>query len=270
MRTWTMIAALALLFGCASLALAQGGDPFPPEKPKEGPQEGPEEGPEEGPKEAPKPPPEEKKPLDERKRKFMESFQRRLTEIQKDETSPEREEVARLEDLKRDYKKKLDNSEEELGRAKKVVIESFKKLVDRNKEPEEVETRCEVIWLDYLRKSRDNKAAIYEYNRALKGLGRRINFIRAREVERDFPSLDYQKYYAADNIEIYAEEEGLDFDVFGGKKSHVSYYALLKDFVLEVTGGGRGNDEVIEKMVDEPPLIRLYKRWRARAASRKK
>ena len=59
-------------------------------------------------------------------------------------------------------------------------------------------------------------------------------------------------------------------DVFGGKKSHVSYYALLKDFVLEVTGGGRGNDMVIEKMVVEPPLIRLYNRWRARTANRGK
>jgi hypothetical protein len=160
-----MLAALMLLLGFGSLALAQGGG-----EPAEGP----------GEEAAPAPKDEEELPLDERKKRFMDDFQRRFSDIQKDDTSPERKEIARLEDLKKDYAAKLQKAEGDLDRSKNVVIDSFKKLVQRNKDPEEVETRCESIWIDYLRQSRDNKTAVFEYQRGVKGIDRRINFIRKR------------------------------------------------------------------------------------------
>jgi len=250
MRSLAMLAALALLLGFGSLALAQGES-----EPAEGP----------GEEAAPAPKDEEELPLDERKKRYMEGFQRRFSDIQKDDTSPERKEIARLEDLKKDYEVKLTKAESDLDRSKNVVIDSFKKLVQRNKDPEEVETRCESIWIDYLRQSRDNKTAVFEYQRGVHGIDRRINFIRKREVERDLPGLDYQKYYKVDDLEVYGEDEGLDFNVFGRQKSSVSYYELLKDFVLQMSGGGRGDDRIIEKYLEEPPLVRLWKDWRKRA-----
>ncbi|GEM_PF-2571537 len=248
MRMLTTLAALALLLALGGRAFAQG-EADPPGEPGD------------------EKPAEEKKwkSLDERKRAFMDSFGRRLAEIGKEKASPEQEEIARLESLKRDYEQKLTKAQDNLDRARNVVINSFKELVNRKKDKEEIETSCESIWLDYLRLSRDNKAAIYEYERALKGVDRRINFIRQREIERgNLPGLDYQKYYTADNLEIYEEDEGLDMTIFGAEKSHVSYYSLLKDFVLQMTGGGRGADKVIEKRAMDPPLVQMWKEWKQR------
>lgn len=215
---------------------------------------------------APAKPEENGQALRERKKQFMENFDRRLSDVRKEETSPERKEIARLEDLKKDYQGNLRTSEEELDRSKQVVLTSFKELVERNKDRTDVESRCESIWLDYMRQSRDKKTAIFEYKAAVKGLDRRINFLRKREVERDLPGLNYQKYYTVDNLEVYGEDEGLDFNVFGEKKSHVSYYALLKEFVLEMSGKGRGDDGAVEKWVEEPPLVTKFKEWQRRAA----
>ncbi|MHC4781357.1 MAG: hypothetical protein ACYTFG_22510 [Planctomycetota bacterium] len=253
MKGLLAVVTVGLVLGAGSAVWAQGEETPPPS----------------GEEAAPPAKEENGKPLAERKRAFMDSFSRRLSGIRKDETSPERKEIARLEDLKKDYKEKLDTSENDLNRSKKVVIDSFKKLVTRNKDKDDVEARCETMWLDYLRQSRDKKSSIFEYRRALKGLDRRINFIRKREVERELPGLDYQKYYTVDNLEVYSEDEGLDLNVFGGKKSHVSYYAMLKDFVLEMSGGGRGDDRVVEKYVEEPPLVALWKDWKRRAPREK-
>ncbi|MHC5035700.1 MAG: hypothetical protein ACYTHM_00155 [Planctomycetota bacterium] len=248
MRTLTTIAALALVLGWAGIAAAQGGEEKTPPPPGEGNGES----------------------LASRKKAFMQRFSQKLSKIGKEETSPERREIARLEDLKKDYEGKLQKSQNNLGRAKKVVIDSFTQLIQRNQDKEDVETRCESIWLDYLRQSRDAKAAIFEYQGAIRGLKRRINFIRAREVERELPGLDQPKYYTADNLEVYGEEEGMDFNVFGAEESHVSYYAMLKDFVLEMSGGGRGRDDVVEKFVEEPPLVRKWKDWLRRTQLREK
>jgi hypothetical protein len=207
--------------------------------------------------------------LEERKKAYMDSFTKRLGDIQKDETSPEREEILRLEDLKKEYKTKLEKANENLERSKTVVLDSFKNLVTRGKTKDEIEQRCEGIWLTYLRQSRDNKSEVYEYTRALKGLERRVNFVKAREVERELPSMGDQKYYKADSIEVYDESEGADLDVLGTGKTHVSYYAMLKDFVLQMSGGGRGNDEAVERMFEEPRLVKLWKQWKKSAPADK-
>ena len=73
----------------------------------------------------------------------------------------------------------------------------------------------------------------------------------------------------ADEIEVYTKREGADMAVLGTEKSHVSYYALLKDFVLQSTGGGRGRDKVIESKLEEPTLVRMWKAWKKRMESSK-
>ena len=251
MRFLRMTVALTLTLGLRTALLAQ-------EPPKEDPQPGPEAKPGMS-----------KQALDERKKAFMESFTNRLGDVQKDETSPEREEILRLEDLKKEYKGKLEKAEGNLERSKTVVLDSFKNLVMRGKTKDEIEQRCEGIWLTYLRQSRDNKSEVYEYTRALKGLDRRVNFVKQREAERDLPGMGDQKYYKADAIEVYGDEEGADLDVLGTGKTHVSYYAMLKDFVLQMTGGGKGNDEVLESMFEEPRLVKLWKEWKRTAPADK-
>jgi hypothetical protein len=210
-----------------------------------------------------------RKQLDERRKAYMEQYTRRLSDIQKEETTPEREEILRLEDLKKEYKAKLEKSQENLERSKTVVVDSFKELVNRVKTKDEIEQRCEGIWLTYLSQSRDYKSEVYEYTRALKGLDRRVNFVKLREAERTLPALGDNKYYKADDLEVYEEDEGADPTLLDSGKTHVSYYAMLKDFVLQMSGGGRGNEEVIERMFEEPRLVKLWKQWKKSAPAEK-
>lgn len=213
-------------------------------------------------------PAEREKALRERKDAFFRMFKDRLEDMEKNQDEPEKEEIARLTQLKADYERKLEAARGELERSKEIVRKSFLGLVNSNQSKETMEQRCEAVWLDYLASSRKSKMQIHEYERAIEGVVRRIKYIRHRLATREYPTADKgQKYYLSDPIELYTDESEILPDAMDGPaKSQVSYYALLKDFVLGIMGRGSADMDALARRITKPPLLEMWESWKKRAA----
>jgi hypothetical protein len=210
---------------------------------------------------------EKREELRKRKDAFFKMFKNRLEEMELEQGTPEQEEIARLASLKGDYKDKLGKSQKNLDRSKQIVRKSFEGLIRSNQDPRTVESRCENIWLDYMANSRKYKMEIHEYERAIKGLDRRIAYIRHRLKTREYPTAEKgEKYYLSDPIEVYTEDPEIAEPELGSRKSQVSYYALLKDFVLGILGKGRMDLPTISRRLTKPPLVEMYENWKRRVA----
>ncbi len=211
-----------------------------------------------------------KEDFQKRKDSFFKMFKDNLEEMEQSQDDPEKEEIARLTDVRDDYNSNLKKAQIELDRSKEVVKQSFVGLIKSDQNKETIEQRCENIWLDYMATSRKSKMQINEYERAMKGVDNRIRYIKHRLATREYPTAEKgEKYYLSDPIELYEEgQEQPEFDG-GPPKSQISYYALLKDFVMGILGKGRADMSVIARRLSEPDLYTMFEAWNRRAESRK-
>jgi hypothetical protein len=214
-------------------------------------------------------PAEEEEALRQRKKKFFKMYKSQLEEMEQTQDDPEKEEIARLTELKGDYRTKLGQAEKDFKRAKEIVKRSFVGLMKSDQPKETIEGRCENIWLDYMATSRKSKMQMHEYERAITGVQKRIKYIRHRLATRDYPTAEKgQMYYSSDPIEVYTDESMMETGEMASAKSQVSYYAMLKDFVLEISGVGRADMKVIARKIAKPPILEMYEAWQRNAKLR--